>query len=125
MQVGQHFTSYCEAYVHYNINQAYYPSIYSQVDISHPFFWEGANGKPPPPMTCITANDVKFGVWLPRVKSLLKHCVNYLQSIDAPHIIWPEHCLIGTDGHNVERNINEALQNWSASTGKQVRCTSH
>ncbi len=122
---GHHFTFYCEARVHYNINHHVfcYPSFYSQIDISHPFFWEDANGEPPPPMTSITADDVMKSVWCPREKPLLKHCVNYLKSIDAPHVIWPEHCLIGTDGHNVERNINEALQNWSALTGKNVRHT--
>ncbi len=74
-------------------------------------------------MATITANNVECGVWRPRVKSLIKHCVSYLKSIDVPHVIWPEHCLIGTDGHNVEEKINEALQNWSASTAKQVSST--
>ena len=28
------------------------------------------------------------------------------------HTIWNPHCLIGTRGHNVQVNLNDALQNW-------------
>ena len=30
--------------------------------------------------------------------------------------IWPEHCIIGTDGHNVTPPVNEGLNTWVDST---------
>ena len=34
--------------------------------------------------------------------------------------IWPEHCLIGTPGHNVVPEVRDALEEWSDATGKSV-----
>jgi nicotinamidase/pyrazinamidase len=34
--------------------------------------------------------------------------------------IWPEHCLIGTNGHAMVDNIQQALQEWSCATGRSV-----
>ena len=34
--------------------------------------------------------------------------------------IWPEHCLIGTPGHNVVSEVRDALDEWSDATGKSV-----
>jgi nicotinamidase/pyrazinamidase len=34
--------------------------------------------------------------------------------------IWPEHCLIGTNGHNVFPPVNDALQAWAATNLKTV-----
>lgn len=34
--------------------------------------------------------------------------------------IWPEHCLIGTSGHNVVEIVRNAMDEWSDMTGKSV-----
>lgn len=34
--------------------------------------------------------------------------------------IWPEHCLIGTPGHNVVKCVRDAMDEWSDATGKSV-----
>mmetsp|Transcript_802 Transcript_802/g.1233 ORF Transcript_802/g.1233 Transcript_802/m.1233 type:complete len:294 (+) Transcript_802:47-928(+) len=34
--------------------------------------------------------------------------------------IWPEHCLIGTDGHAIVDNVRKALDDWSVATGGSV-----
>jgi nicotinamidase/pyrazinamidase len=34
--------------------------------------------------------------------------------------IWPEHCLIGSDGHNVVKVVREAMDAWSIKTGRSV-----
>jgi nicotinamidase/pyrazinamidase len=34
--------------------------------------------------------------------------------------IWPEHCLIGTTGHAVVDDVQQALQEWSDATGRSV-----
>jgi len=35
-------------------------------------------------------------------------------------IIWPEHCIIGTNGHNVYPALNDSLQQWSQTNMKTV-----
>jgi len=37
-----------------------------------------------------------------------------------PHSIWPEHCLIDTEGHDLVDTVREALEDWSKSSGKEV-----
>lgn len=34
--------------------------------------------------------------------------------------VWPEHCLIGTPGHNVVKIVRDALDEWSHRTGRSV-----
>lgn len=34
--------------------------------------------------------------------------------------IWPEHCLIGTNGHAIVDDVHQALQEWSNTTGRSV-----
>ncbi len=34
--------------------------------------------------------------------------------------IWPEHCLIGGNGHNVVKHVWDEIQEWSLATGGQV-----
>ena len=34
--------------------------------------------------------------------------------------IWPEHCLIGTPGHNVVKSVRDAIDEWSDKTGRSV-----
>lgn len=36
------------------------------------------------------------------------------------HTIWPQHCIIGSLGHNVVGVLNAALQDWTRYTGKDV-----
>ena len=35
-------------------------------------------------------------------------------------VIWPEHCIMGTFGHCVVDEINEALQEWAKVTHREV-----
>lgn len=86
------------------------------VNISHPKFWYNADGVNPSPFTVITSSDVESGVWRTRLRP--KESLEYLKSLESSgqytHLIWPEHCVIGTHGHALEKNINEAVLNWAA-----------
>ena len=35
--------------------------------------------------------------------------------------IWPEHCIIGSNGHSVVTSINNALQKWALKSGRPVQ----
>ncbi len=96
------------------------------IDIAHPGMWRDQNGSQPGPFTIISVDDVKAGIWLPRNahmkpselggKSLGTYALDYVQALASggkyPLMIWPEHCLIGTPGHNVQRELAAVLQQW-------------
>lgn len=55
---------------------------------------------------------------------LMKYCLEYARRLEAKGrfqiCIWPEHCLIGSDGHGVVTNVRAAIDEWSTATGRSV-----
>lgn len=96
------------------------------IDVAHPGMWENQAGKQPAPFTIISADDIKNEIWLPRNhnarpaslggKTLGAYMLGYARALEQggkyPLMIWPEHCLIGTPGHNVQRELAATLQKW-------------
>ena len=86
------------------------------VDVAHPAMWKDAGGNPPKPSTLITSGDVRADVWSPRNPALKGRMVRYTEALEAAGkyvlIIWPEHCLIGTWGHNVYSDLMAELLDW-------------
>lgn len=89
-----------------------------KLHIAHGAFWQDSNGTSPTPFTFIKHEDIERGLWIPRDESNLEWAKSYTKSLEDKGrfilCIWPEHCLIGTQGHCVYPAINEALQEWSA-----------
>lgn len=87
------------------------------IDIAHPGFWADGKGSNPNPFTMISSGDIEAGIWTPSNPSLRDRALAYTRALEAGGkyalIIWPEHCLIGTWGHNVHSKLNEALYRWS------------
>jgi nicotinamidase-related amidase len=92
-------------------------------DVAHPSIWRNATGDYPGPFTSVSAADIAGDVWYPRDARLKKQMVDYAKALEAngryPLIIWPEHCLIGTPGHNVQASVMTELNNW-ARKGMQL-----
>ena len=90
-----------------------------KADISHPMWWCDADGNPPAPFTIISASDLADGVWRTRKPSCHARTLAYLQALEStgryPHCIWPEHCLIGTEGHTIHPDVMGALHGWEES----------
>jgi len=88
-----------------------------KLHIANPFFWKNKDGQHPPPFTLITEKDITDLTWVPSRPELLQHAIEYVRGLEANKrftlLVWPEHCLIGTPGHNVVEPLNAALQNWS------------
>lgn len=88
-----------------------------KIDIAHPGFWMDQKGKKPNPFTIIGASDIEAGIWTPRNPNLRGRALAYAKTLAQNGkyllMIWPEHCLIGTWGHNVHSTLNDALQRWS------------
>lgn len=86
------------------------------IDISHPKWWVDEHGKPPAPFTMITPADVESGKWGTRQPSARGRTLKYLKALDAgkryPHVIWPEHCLMGDAGHNLHPVLGAAVHEW-------------
>ena len=87
-----------------------------KVDISHPMWWKDSSGKRPDPFTMITADDLKQGKWLTTQPSFFARSKAYLETLESgsryPHVIWPEHCLIGDEGHNIVPELSGAIHEW-------------
>ncbi len=89
------------------------------IDVSHPSMWRNVKGDSPSPFTMITPADMDNDIWYPRDPSLRPRMRRYLQTLydqgSYPHMIWNEHCLIGSWGHNVQDTLAAALQRWERS----------
>lgn len=86
------------------------------VDVAHPAFWRDADGNRPNPFTMIANADIKSGMWRPRNEAFRKRMEDYTASLEAAGkfvlMIWPEHCIIGSWGHNIESGLQATLSKW-------------
>ncbi|KUF97269.1 hypothetical protein AM587_10004648 [Phytophthora nicotianae] len=93
--------------------------------IAHGIFWMNDAGESPPPFTTITSKDIKKGVWRPRDSSLSDYVLTYTKALEATGkfslTIWPEHCLIGSPGHNIVPNVLAAAMEWTKRTLKPIQ----
>ena len=90
-----------------------------KVDISHPVWWRDSAGNHPAPFTQITPSDVESGTWTTMVPSARDRSLAYLKELETrgryPHVVWPEHCLIGDEGHNVYPDLANEIHEWEHS----------
>lgn len=89
------------------------------INIAHPAFWQNLQGTEPPPFTNITYNDILEEKWIPRFDP--EFSKEYIRKLDTQgeytHTIWPEHCLIGSEGAAIVPDIMNQVIHW-ARTGK-------
>lgn len=90
---------------------------HNPVDIAHPCWWVNAQRENPAPFTIVTAADVKNGVWKTANPLAQAYSLSYVERLEAggryPLVIWPEHCLIGSWGHNVHAAVKAELDAWA------------
>ena len=86
------------------------------IDIAHPGFWVDKDGNNPQPFSVITAEQVRSGDFRP-VMGTINKAIDYLQSLEDEgeyaHVIWPEHCIIGTWGNQLDQKVNDACLAWA------------
>lgn len=96
------------------------------LDISHPQWWVDESGNAPGPFTGVVLDgeqmmflDYKTGLKRrARTRSMgaLQRTKEYLAALVAngryAHTIWPEHCLIGDEGHNLNPALAAAIHEW-------------
>jgi nicotinamidase/pyrazinamidase len=90
------------------------------IDISHPVFWEDSNGNQPAAFTEINTDDIEKGTWKPRFEK--EKAVEYITKLENqrefPHVVWPEHCIIGSYGAAIVDEIMEPVRIWA----REGRC---
>lgn len=92
-------------------------------DIAHPTFWRDADGAHPSAMSTIELKDVREGHWRTADNTQQRRALDYLQALERGgnrHMIWPEHCIVGTWGHNVHAHVADALATWSRQHQRDV-----
>lgn len=99
--------------------------LHHKNSIFHPNWWMDNLGNLPEPFTTISIDDVINGKWklnnnLFKLDNFTKYyynkTVNYLKFLkekNLVHIIWPEHCLIGSKGANIQPELWNTLMWWS------------
>lgn len=90
-------------------------------DIAHPTMWRDASGRMPDPFTLISSADIRAKKWMPYMLSMYDQVLDYAEKLEKTgkyvHTIWPKHCLIGTEGHNVWPNLMNAVSKWTDRGG--------
>jgi nicotinamidase-related amidase len=88
-------------------------------DVAHPPFWRDSAGKNPAPFTTITASDIESGKWTPTKPSLYKRMLDYAKKLESggryPLMVWPIHCLIGSQGATIVDELQDALKPYCMS----------
>lgn len=85
------------------ISKDYHPKDH----IAHPCFWK----ENPEPFSIITLDDVRYGKMRPVDSSLNEKVYKYMESVGTL-TIWPEHCVIGTEGCRINTVLKEAVKRW-------------
>lgn len=85
--------------------------------IAHACMWKNEAGERPAPFTLISSAEIESGKWQIERKELKDHAINYCKALEKGGkfnlIIWPEHCIVGTPGHNVWPVLQHALGKWT------------
>lgn len=80
------------------------------------WFVDGATrSKHPTPFSVVRADDVKAGVWTTSRPDQIAWTLDYLQKLEASgriHVIWPPHCIIGSQGHAIADKLLGAIHLW-------------
>lgn len=95
---------------------------HSTLDISHPTWFRDANGDFVKPFTQILADDVQNGKYTARKDPA--RTLSYLLNLEAngefKHLIWPEHCIQGSEGHALHPLFLKAVGDWQAKNLRWV-----
>lgn len=97
------------------------------IHVAHRGMWRDRDGNMPTPFTIITPDDIAAGIWRPRNELLkppelegrtlgefmLWYAKELARGGRYPLMIWPEHCIIGTPGYDVQHDLVTVLNEWA------------
>lgn len=86
------------------------------MNITHTVFWTDIQGRHPKPGTPIKAVEVERGDWIPFMEK--EKVLNYLRHFESEtndfHRVWPEHCIIGSEGAAIVSRVMREVRAWAA-----------
>ena len=108
--------------IYISMDTHYYDSIF------HPYMWKKPNGEDVEPFTEITLEKINKHEIIPLFK---KEQIEYVKRLEEETgnklTIWPYHCLHGTDGWLIEKQLNNMLLFFERAKGtninKIIKCT--
>ena len=97
---------------------------HQRMHIAHALFWQDAEGAAPAPFTLISRADVESGRWAPARPEHREQALRYVKALETSGrfqlCVWPEHCVIGSPGHNVTQPVLDGLRAWTESRREAV-----
>lgn len=94
-------------------------------DIAHAAWWVDSQGNSPNPFTIISPEDVESGKWKASDSAEQEYSEYYVKELASqgkyPLCIWPNHCIKGSKGHELEATFAQAVKDWENKTGKEVQ----
>ncbi|MDR3280708.1 MAG: isochorismatase family protein [Synergistaceae bacterium] len=95
------------------------------IAIFHPRFWVDASGKNPSPLTQITVSDYRSGKWRASSDGYARYADKMFKTLGEKNMdsmmVWPEHCVVSTRGHQIAGALREVLILWRREVGRAVR----
>jgi nicotinamidase-related amidase len=94
------------------IHQLYFSlDTHHLYQIFHADWWQDEEGNPPPPLTPITAAEIKAGRWIPKQSpdASLEYCERLESRGKYTLTIWPYHTLLGSVSHALLPDVMEAV----------------
>lgn len=81
------------------------------LDIAHPSWWKNADGTEVNPFTVITPTELTAGTYYPSLR--VQYSRKYIQALtdqgEFVHVVWPEHCIVGTEGHTFHPAVRKMI----------------
>ncbi|MDR1732606.1 MAG: isochorismatase family protein [Synergistaceae bacterium] len=98
---------------------------HDRVAIFHPSFWVNPAGRHPEPFTPITPASFAGGDWRPAAsqnRPFAEQMFSVMKTRGIPSLmLWPEHCVVSTWGHQIADPLQRALETWRGKTGLAAR----
>jgi len=91
--------------------------------IFHPCWWVDENGDNPAPLTAITLDDLNDGKWKPVINPIGSR--DYVENLEKLGkkvlVIWPYHCLQGTQGAAIENQLTNMIYFYSVAKKSAIQ----
>ena len=90
------------------------------LDIAHTSWWRNHEGKEISPFVMITSIDILSGKYKCADPEMQQYSLGYTRALEESgnytHFIWPNHCIVGTNGHNVHELVADAIKEINVPT---------
>jgi nicotinamidase-related amidase len=97
---------------------------HQRIHIAHGIFWVNDAGEHPAPFTQISREDIARGKWRASDANKQGAAEEYARQLEEGGrftiCVWPEHCIIGSPGHNVRPAILAAANEWAETRMREI-----